>query len=121
MTESRVTRAQRVEKVARVLQSFTSEELAQLVNLVPRIRRNKPAARTEEPVTEYFQRELQIRRGGKPLAVNEPFIAGLTYGEYLALSPKEEKIFWDELFTEEMMEIDDFKEYDVKPDARISA
>ncbi|HEY88808.1 MAG TPA: hypothetical protein G4N98_03620, partial [Thermoflexia bacterium] len=80
MAKSRAATPQRVEKVARVLQSFTSEELAQLVNLVPRIRRNKPAARTEEPVTEYFRRELQTRRGGKPLATDEPFIAGLTYG-----------------------------------------
>ena len=121
MTMSKGVKPQRVEKVARVLQSFTVEELAQLVSLVPRIQKVNPAEKIGEPVTEYFRRELQIRRGGKPLAMDEPFIAGLTYREYLSLSKEAETIFWDELFAEEMMEIDNFEEYDVKPNAHISA
>ena len=38
MTETGMSVSQRVEKVARAVQLFTSEELAQLVSLVPRLR-----------------------------------------------------------------------------------
>lgn len=118
MNEIGVTMSQRVEKVARVIQAFTPEELAQLVSLVPRLQ-NVASVNVAESQTEYFRRELQRRRGGKPLEMDEQFIGGLTYGEYLALSEEEETTFWDELFAEEMMGIDDFEEYDVNPDARV--
>jgi hypothetical protein len=57
---------------------------------------------------------LLDRRGGKPPAPDEPFIGGLTYGEYLALSEEEEAAFWDKLFQEEEIGIDDLQEHDVR-------
>jgi len=121
MTEMRMSVPQRVKKVAKVLQLFTPEELAQLVNLVPQLREIEPIREMEESAAEYFRRELLARREGKPPASDEPFIGGLTYGEYLALSEEEEDAFWDKLFTEEAMEIDDFEEHDVRASARVPA
>ena len=121
MTEMKMSVSQRVKKVAKVLQLFTPEELAQLVGLVPQLQEIEPIGEMEESAAEYFRRELLARRGGKPPASDEPFIGGLTYGEYLALSEKEEAAFWDKLFTEEAMEIDDFEEHDVRAGARLPA
>jgi hypothetical protein len=119
MVKTRVSVSQRVKKIAKVLQLFTPEELAQLVDLVPQLQEVEPIRDVEESAAEYFRRELLARRGGKPPAPDEPFIGGLTYGEYLALSEEEEAAFWDKLFTEEAMEIDDFEEHDVRADARV--
>jgi hypothetical protein len=121
MVKTRVSVSQRVKKIAKVLQLFTPEELAQLVDLVPQLQEVEPIRDVEESAAEYFRRELLARRGGKPPAPDEPFIGGLTYGEYLALSEEEEAAFWDKLFTEEAMEIDDFEEHDVRADARVPA
>ncbi len=123
MIDVKTTVPQRVRKVAEVLRLFTREELVQLVSLVPQIREVQPLPEMEEAASaaEYFRRELLTRRGGEPPSLDEAFIGGLTYGEYLALSEEEETAFWDRLFTQEKMEIDDFEEHDVKPDARIPA
>jgi len=119
MVETGVSVSHRVEKVAKAVQVFTTEELAQLVSLVPQLREVEPLG--EGAATRYFQRELLTRRRGKPPGADEPFIGGLTYGEYLALSEEEETVFWDELFQKEEMEIDDLKEHDVRSDARVPA
>jgi len=121
MAEMRMPVPQRVEKVARVIRLFTPEELVQLVRLVPQIQEIKPIRQVEESAAEYFRRELLARRGGKPPTMDEPFIGGLSYGEYLAFSEEEEAAFWDGLFAEESMEIDGFEEHDVRSDARLLA
>lgn len=109
----------RVEKVARVVQLFTSEELAQLVSLVPQLQDVEPLAEGE--AARYFQRELLSRRGGAPPAPEEPFIGGLTYEKYLALSEEDEAAFWDVLFQADELAIDDLQEHDVQSDARVPA
>ncbi len=47
MTEMGMPVSQRVEKVARAVQLFTSEELAQLVSLVPQLQDVEPLAEGE--------------------------------------------------------------------------
>lgn len=122
MIENKRSVPQRVQKVAEVIRVFTKQELAQLIRLVPELQEIQPDAELEEAsAAEHFRRELLARHGGKPPALDEPFIGGLSYGEYLALSEEEETAFWDSLFAEEEIEIEDFEEHDVKPDARIPA
>ncbi len=119
MTEMGVSVSQRVEKVARVVQLFTSDELAQLVSLVPQLQDVEPLAEGE--AARYFQRELLSRRGGALPKPEDAFIGGLTYGEYLALSEEDEAVFWDGLFQADELEIDDLQEQDVQSDARVPA
>jgi hypothetical protein len=52
-------------------------------------------------------------RGGVAPSPDEEFIGGLTYEEYLNLSDDEEKAFWDWLFAEGEMDIEDFEEHDL--------
>jgi hypothetical protein len=47
---------------------------------------------------------LLARRDGEPPKPEEPFIGGLTYGEYLALSEEDEATFWDRLFQAEELD-----------------
>lgn len=112
-----------MKKIAEAISLFTKEELAQLVSLIPQLREIRPIPELPEDVSaaEYFRGELLVRRGGKSPVHDESFIGGLTYGEYLALSEEEEIAFWNRLFTEEEMEVENFKERDVKPDARVPA
>ncbi|MBM3237697.1 hypothetical protein FJZ31_15520 [Candidatus Poribacteria bacterium] len=115
--------SQRVRKVAEVINLFTREEIVQLVSIVPRLREIQVIPELPEYVSavEYFRDELLVRRGGEALVHDKAFIGGLTYGEYLALSEEEEIAFWDRLFAEDEMEVDNFEEHDVKPDARVPA
>lgn len=53
-----------------------------------------------------------------PMQDDDPFLGGLTVDEYFALSDEERERIWAELH---FMEIGDFEERDVKPDARIPA
>lgn len=121
MAETKMPVTLRVQKVARIIQLFTQEELVQLVDLVPQLQNARPVKEVKESAADYFRHELLVRRGGEPPTLDEPFIGGLTYGEYLALPEEEEAAFWDELFAGEEMGIDDFQEHDVRSDARVPA
>ncbi len=111
--------SRRVERIAALLEACTSEELVQLVELVPRLREAQRLAEVEEEAVEHFRRVLARKRGGTPLALDEPFLGGLTYGEYLALSPQAEDALWERLFAEAEEALEDLKETDVQPDARL--
>ncbi len=107
----------RVRKVAQVIRSFNDVEIAQLVDLVPKLERRQSLAMVRESAERYFRDQL----AGQPFDSDEQFIGGLTYGEYLALSETEENAFWDALFADEAMSIDEYEEIDVKRDAYVPA
>jgi hypothetical protein len=110
---------QRVRQVARVLHFFSREELAQLVSLVPELQMVKPA---ELPgAIEHVRQAVLSLRGGIQPSLNEEFIGGLTYGQYLVLSKEEEDVFWEHIFAEGEIDLADMEEYDVQPDAYVPA
>ena len=45
-------------------------------------------------------------RGAVPPSDEDPFIGGLTVGEYLALSDEEQEKLWDELYAKASAELD---------------
>ena len=89
----------RVQVIAEVLRRFSQEELAQLVRLVPAL---EDTALQQVISTHFRQRMLEMRGGIAP-SLEEEFLGGLTYGEYLKLSEEEEKAFWDKLFSLEKL------------------
>jgi len=107
----------RVQVIAEVLRRFSQEELAQLVRLVPAL---EDTALQQVISTHFRQRMLEMRGGIAP-SLEEEFLGGLTYGEYLKLSEEEEKAFWDRIFAEGGLEIDQIEEHDVDPGVRIPA
>jgi hypothetical protein len=111
----------RVKRAADIVRKLNGEELAQLVRLVPALREVQPVEVSREAVAEDFRCQSLEMRGGVAPSPDEEFIGGLTYEEYLNVSDEKEKAFWDWLFAEGEMDIEDFEEHDVKPDAYIPA
>lgn len=114
--------SKRVQRIAALLKACTPEELAQLVNLVPQLQEAQRFAKVEEEAIKHFRQVLTHKRDGAPLALDEPFLGGLTYREYLALSPEDEDALWERLFAEaeeSLKDLEELEEADVRPDARL--
>jgi len=111
----------RVVQVARLIRGLSPEEREQLKALVPELQR-PPEAKLlidQGGLRDYIQQEL-AKVGGEypPLTEADPFLGGLTVGEYFALSDEERERIWNK---EHAMEIEDFEERDVKPTAYVPA
>ena len=102
----------RVRVIAGVLRRFSREELAQLVELVPALKEVGGSVALRGIVPEHFRKQLLEMRGEVAPSPDEEFIGGLTYGEYLKLSEEEEERFWEKLFSEGEVEIDEIEEHD---------
>jgi hypothetical protein len=111
----------RVVQVARLIRGLSPEEREQLQALVPELQRApkvKPLI-DKGGLRDYIQQEL-AKVGGEspPLTEADQFLSGLTVGEYFALPDEDRERIWNE---EHTMDIEDFEEHDVKPDARVPA
>jgi len=109
----------RVAAVARILKRFSSDELTQLVELVPALREARPG--TEEELVAHFRQLGLEQRDGQPASLDDPFIGGLTYAEYFALSEAEQDAIWDQLFAEATLDMESMPEVDVAPHAHMPA
>ena len=116
-----------VERVARIIREMSAEEKRYLVYLVPELREveplepPKPSLRPSEEFLEQLRQEILEARGGVPPSDEDPFIGGLTVGEYLALSDEEQEELWDELYAKASAELDEENyERPLKPDALIA-
>jgi hypothetical protein len=116
-----------VGRVARIIREMSAEEKGYLVYLVPELREVKPLKPPEQPLrpSEEFlaqlRQEILEARGRVPPSDENLFIGGLTVGEYLALSDKEQEELWDELYAQASAELDEENyEHPVKPDALIT-
>lgn len=121
MATTQLNPSTRVRKIAQVIRLFTPEERSQLLELVPELQNAEAEVALREPAVRYFTDELSALRDGRSLSLDAPFFGGLTYGAYLSLSEKEEQVFWDNVFAEDVMDIDDYEERHVKRNARVSA
>ena len=121
MAQRAVQVPHRVVQVARLIQGLSPEEREQLRVLVPGFQR-PPGAKLvidKGGLRDYIQQELAKVEGKyPPLAEADPFLGGLTVGEYFALPDEDRERIWDE---EHAMEIEDFEEHDVKPNAHVPA
>jgi hypothetical protein len=110
-----------VVQVARLIRGLSREEREQLKALVPELQR-PPEAKSlidKEGLRDYIQQELTKVEGKyPPLAEADPFLGGLTVREYFALPDEARERIWNE---EHAMEIEDFEEHDVKPNAHVPA
>jgi hypothetical protein len=110
-----------VVQVARLIRGFNPEEREQLKALVPELQRPPEAKHLIDKggLRDYIQQKL-AKVGGEylPLTEADPFLGGLTLGEYFALPDADRQRIWNE---EHAMEIEDFEEHDVKPNAHVPA
>jgi hypothetical protein len=115
-----VQASHRVVQVARLIRGLSREEREQPKELLPELQR---PPETKLPVDkgelrDYMQQEL-AKVGGEylPLTEADPFLGGLTVREYFALPDEDRERIWNE---EPAMEIEDFEEHDVRPNAHVS-
>jgi hypothetical protein len=109
----------RVKQAATLIQRFTFEELRQLAALVPELELAEREKQLTEAAQAYYHRELeQLQEAYPPLGDDESFVGGLTVSEYFALPEEEQERLWNAEFA---MDIDDFEEHEVHPDAHIPA
>ncbi|MBM4464183.1 MAG: hypothetical protein FJ014_01215 [Chloroflexi bacterium] len=109
----------RVVQVAKLIRGLSQKEREQLKVLVPELQRPPEAKLLIDKgnLRDYIQQEL-AKVGGeyRPLTEADPFLGGLTVGEYFAMPDEERERIWNE---EHSMEIEDFEEHDVKPSAYV--
>ena len=113
MVTSELDTSIRVRKIAQVIKLFSPEERIRLLELVPELQKTETTSILRESTMNYYIDGLSAQREGAPLDLDAPFLGGMTYGDYLALSEQEENVFWDDVFAEDVMDIDDYEEYDV--------
>jgi hypothetical protein len=111
----------RVVQVAKLIRGLSQKEREQLKVLIPELQR-PPEAKLlidKQDLRDYIQKEL-AEVGGEywPLMEADPFLGGLTVGEYFALPDEERERIWNR---EHAMEIEDFEEHEVKPNAHVPA
>lgn len=114
----------RVQQMAQQIQQLTPQEIGQLLKLAPALRRARPTEKpayqmNQQAIRDYIQQEVTaLGSEYRAMQDTDPFIGGLSVREYFALSDAEQERLWDE---QHVMEIDDFEERDVRPNAQISA
>ncbi len=125
MSTSTLKRPISVEQIAEAIKQMSQAEIQRLLDLVPKLRLFSAAkprrSRTLEEAkasVETLWAEITADPNYRPLTGNEPFLAGLTLDEYLALPDKEQAKIWDEAAE---IDIYDLEEREVRPDAILSA
>ncbi len=103
MAEAATKERPSVKQVAEIIRRMSREELAELVRLVPdlqevKLQEEKPApARKwdEAELREYFKKKLEELGGeARPMRDDDPFLGGLTVGEFFALPDEEQEAIW---------------------------
>ncbi|MBS1253346.1 MAG: hypothetical protein MAG451_02395 [Anaerolineales bacterium] len=93
-----------VQQLARLIRRLNREEKAQLLRLVPDLQAivAEEGEITEEQadVMAYFERKLEALPERRPTKQDDPFVAGLTVGEFFALPEKEQARIWSDVHKE---------------------
>jgi len=109
----------RVIRVLSLISRLSEEEQSQLAQLLPP--ELIPIKVPEEALNKasiYFRAKAKVRE--KAPSLDDPFIGGLTYREYFALSDEEAEALWDK-FAAEAPPLETMPVVEVQPDARIPA
>ena len=107
-----------LEQIAALIKRMSPEDRRQLIKLVPELHQEAvPTKRTIEDAresVEQLRQELLDELGGQPLSPDEPFLGGLTLGQYLDLPEAERAKLWDEW---SQLDLEELEELEVTPDA----
>ncbi len=107
-----------LEQVAALIKRMHPEDRQRLLAMVPELAAE--AMKQEKLIdeanrtVEQLKAELLAELGGEPLSSDEPFLDGLTLGQYLKLSEAERTKLWDEWGE---IALEDMEEVEVHPNA----
>ena len=107
-----------VQRLAGVMRRLKPDELRQLVELVPELRPvlSERAVREQQTAVAYFR-----QAASRLSSLQDEFIDGLSYADYIALSPSEQDALWDRIFAQDPTGSHDLKEHDARPNAHVAA
>ncbi|RKU09971.1 hypothetical protein C6501_14255 [Candidatus Poribacteria bacterium] len=107
-----------LEQVAALIKRMRPQDRQQLLAMVPELVadavKQKELLEDANQNVEELRQELLEELGGQPLSPNEPFLNGLTLGQYLELPEEERAKLWDQWSKVAIEELD---ELEVRPDA----
>lgn len=107
-----------LEQVAALIKRMPPEDRQRLLAMVPElaaeaIKQEKLLDEANQTVVE-LKAELLAELGGEPLSSDEPFLGGLTLGQYLELPEAERAKLWDKWGE---IALEDMEEVEVHPNA----
>ena len=110
-----------LEQVAAVIKRMRPQDRQQLLAMVPELAtdaiQQKQLLDDAVQAVDQLTQELLVELEGQPLFLDEPFLEGLTLGQYLELSDAEREKLWDEWSD---IELEDMEELEVRPDALLA-
>jgi len=106
----------RVRQVARLIRSMSDQERRWLIQALPELRQAQAAPAAQADLMAHFQPRLDALAGARPMLDTDPFIAGLSVGEFFALPEAEQARLWGQAHIEAEREIKPF-ERPVRPNA----
>jgi len=126
MAESVFTLPVSLEQIAALIKRMSPDDRQRLFRLVPELRqeamrpvleRSEGTKRTLDDArktVKQLQQEVLQTLSGQFLSPDEPFLEGLTLGEYLELPEAEQAKLWDKWG---FLSLEDSEEVEVRPDA----
>ena len=106
----------RVRQIAQLIRQMDAEERRWLMQLVPELQTMRLTAEQSE-LYAYFEPRLQRLADARPMADDDPFIAGLSVGQFFALPEEQQLRVWNQAHVEAEQELTD-RELSVRPHAR---
>ncbi len=107
-----------LEQVAALIKRMRPQDRQQLLTMVPELEadaiQRKKLLDDARQTVEQLRQELLEDFGGQPLSPDEPFLGGLTLGQYLDLPEAERAKLWDEWGA---IDLEELEELEVHPDA----
>ncbi|MYC76112.1 hypothetical protein F4X10_10165 [Candidatus Poribacteria bacterium] len=107
-----------LEQVAALIKRMHPQDRQRLLAMVPELIaeaiKQKKLLDDADQTVEQLKQDLLAELSEQPLSSNEPFLGGLTLGQYLELPEMERAKLWDE-WSEVALE--DIEEVEVRPDA----
>ena len=107
-----------LEQVAALIKRMHPQDRQRLLAMVPELIaeaiKQKKLLDDADQTVEQLKQDILAELSEQPLSSNEPFLGGLTLGQYLELPEMERAKLWDE-WSEVALE--DIEEVEVRPDA----
>ena len=114
-----------VEEIAGWVRRLDRQQQARLLRLVPELETVKTEKTSEtaaplesdvEAALSYFREAMASFSDARPMQDDDPFIGGLTVGEFFALPEAEQEHLWNEAHLQAEKELGQ-REFPVRPDA----
>ena len=103
----------RVRQIAKLIRQMDAEERRWLLQLVPDLAPTR-ISESQKDLYAYFEPRLQRLADARPMLDDDPFIAGLSVGQFFALPAEQQVKVWNQVHAQAEHELSD-REFNVQP------